>query len=1288
MLFQMKKSLALVAMLSVAALAGCSGNPKSGVPTGNAKVSVSTEWTQAQINHITMTISAGTVSSTNSAMTDIALELTKAPQANQWTAQLTNIPAGTARVFKAAAYQAAGTATTDLVYYGETVATVQAGKTATVTIILQEQNVTPGPTRYAPAISSLTVDNSYVLPSQAVTIHAAAVDPDHKGDPLSYAFSATCTGTGGNGSFSPATGAFNSDPTKPISTVFTAPTADTTCQIELAVKETSGAANSNAPINTYTYFTIVVNSAFGSANVAAFPNSYPIVTVAGNFYYNSDSAVTVMPVGQAAALNFQVVDPDGDNVQYDVAAQCGTSLTAAATQPVLSSDFFYFNNGTTLVGKNAVPSTNGATYTTTGSTVVSPPSAYTSQWQPKFGEYGVGAPGVTFTDPTQDCIFTVTVHDLCTAGNCGSAGQGGYPDGHFKTTTVAGNPVTSFTTGIINATHSVKALKAPVMETVVSPNQSQVAAVGVQSWDPQFMSLINPNQAYNLTAIADDRYASGTLAVAWSCNGGNVATVTGTNTTGSAQPGQVTSANVWTAPATLAPGLKCTATFTSSVTSLSTVATFEFVASDPCAANGWAAGHACSTGNACLTNESCNASGQCVNGTPKTCSVTDGQCQSAVCDTVLGCVTTNASNGTSCNKDSNGCTANDSCQAGACTAGAAVVCPTAAPDTQCQVAGTGVCNNTGANSYTCNYTALSNGTSCNADNNGCTIDSCQTGLCTAAAGGSQTCAQSSNPCQASTGTCNSLTASTFSCSFANLANNTACNTAGACITGQACQAGSCAGGTAACPAGQGCTVVAGSPQCKATIVAPQTALDIQITPPAGLAQDTAANSFIAGPFYSLTAVNFGGGFNLTSTGGADMYVAKYNSTGAIQWAVDIGDDDPVAGNDQIPVAVAATKSGALAVVGNFSGTMTFGTNVLSTASTNDFLVALDSTTNARLWGKQFNDGSAGAIAAVAANPNHASNRIAVCGKTNLAGANWTGGSLVGTYDAVIGVYDNAGNKLWAADLGSNVTAASYTSCTSVVVDDNGDVFATGQFDAGTLNFPTGGTPIALTGPNRAGAQKWIWVAKFAGAGDGTGHVKTLAAVAYSVGAGQASPTSLAVDAADDVIIGGLFTSSLNIGALMNSAGGNDGFVAKLDGTALAPVWNALRIGGTGADQVNGVSVTSYGDIVVTGSYAASTAAFKTANGGKDTNGIAQLANAGGSDAFVLKLNGGTGALDFASGYGDAASQNGDRAAVNRYGANEISLAGTFGGTIVFPSPAGSINAAGGGDVYLVTAKLQ
>ncbi|HVI95378.1 MAG TPA: hypothetical protein VM753_15310 [Anaeromyxobacter sp.] len=648
-------------------------------------------------------------------------------------------------------------------------------------------------------------------------------------------------------------------------------------------------------------------------------------------------------------------------------------------------------------------------------------------------------------------------------------------------------------------------------------------------------------------------------------------------------------------------------------------------------------------GVTCLSGQACNpVNGQC-GGTciptcvgktcgPDGCGQSCGTCSGAtpLCNATGQCVAascTPSCSGTTCGSD--GC-------GGTCT------CPASAP----------VCNASGQCVAAC--TPSCSGTTCGSD--GC--------------GGTCTCPASAPVCNAS-GQCVAATC-TPSCS------GTTCGSDGC---GGTC---TCSSTTPFCDASLTCVPASGGPMA----VVPVSAIDLQLTPPGGLAMDTAGNSFVTGPLYSLTPVMFSG-ISLTPSGGADIVVAKYNNAGTIQWALDIGDDDPLAGNDQIPVAAAVTQNGTVAVIGNFSGAMTFGTSVINSSSQIDFLAALDSSGN-RLWAKQFNDGSSGAISAVAANPNHASNRIAVCGKTLLAGANWTGGSRIGTYDAVIGVYDNAGNKLWAADLGSNVTAASYTSCTSVVVDDNGDVFAAGQFDAGTLTFPTGGTPISLTGPDRAGAQKWIWVAKFAGNGDGAGHAKTLAAVAYVTNPGQATPNALTADASGHVVMGGLFTSALTIGTALTSAGGNDGFVAKLDGTALAPAWPAVRIGGLGADQVNGVAVTSTGDIVATGSFAASTAAFRTANGGFDTTGIAQLHNAGGSDAFVLMLNGATGALYTATAYGDAAAQNGDRVCVDRFATvpNQVGLLGTFAGTINFGSTAGSVSSVNGGDVYFSVAKLQ
>ena len=85
---------------------------------------------------------------------------------------------------------------------------------------------------------------------------------------------------------------------------------------------------------------------------------------------------------------------------------------------------------------------------------------------------------------------------------------------------------------------------------------------------------------------------------------------------------------------------------------------------------------------------------------------------------------TYAPDATTCNADSDGCTL-DTCQSGTCVVGGAPDC--SAEDDQCNE---GVCSSTGPNSYTCVKSPLPDGTTCN-DGLFCTDpDTCQEGTCT------------------------------------------------------------------------------------------------------------------------------------------------------------------------------------------------------------------------------------------------------------------------------------------------------------------------------------------------------------------------------------------------------------------------------------------------------------------------------------------------------------------------------------------------------------------------------
>jgi hypothetical protein len=198
-----------------------------------------------------------------------------------------------------------------------------------------------------------------------------------------------------------------------------------------------------------------------------------------------------------------------------------------------------------------------------------------------------------------------------------------------------------------------------------------------------------------------------------------------------------------------------------------------------CSHQAKADGTSCDDGNACTQNDSCQA-GACTAGAPVVCGGGDACHEAGVCNPETGqCSNAAKADGTSCS-DGNACTQNDSCQAGACTSGSPVVC---GGGDACHEAG--VCNpETGQ----CVNAPKPNGTSCS-DGNACTQnDSCQAGTCTPGAavtcGGGDACHEA--------GVCNPQTGQ---CSNPAKPNGTACNADGnLCTQNDSCQAGVCTAG--------------------------------------------------------------------------------------------------------------------------------------------------------------------------------------------------------------------------------------------------------------------------------------------------------------------------------------------------------------------------------------------------------------------------------------------------------------------------------------------------------------
>jgi hypothetical protein len=681
-------------------------------------------------------------------------------------------------------------------------------------------------------------------------------------------------------------------------------------------------------------------------------------------------------------------------------------------------------------------------------------------------------------------------------------------------------------------------------------------------------------------------------------------------------------------------------------------------------------------GVTCLSGQACNpADAQCVGNcvpacTGKACGNdgcggTCGTCASGqVCNASgqCGAACTPSCTGLVCGGDGCGGTCGPGCSSGqTCNAGGQCVAA-CTPNCAGKVCGSDGCGGTCGSGCTTGQTCDATG-QCVSCTPACTGKTCGSDGCGGTCGPGCTTGQT---CDA-TGVC--VATCTPSC------------------TGKTCGPDGC-GGTCApgCTTGQTCDAtgvcVAAT---TATDVIPQVARDLLLAPPAGLAMDTSGNTYVTGNLSANVPTDFSG-ISVPPTAGSDAFVAKYDPAGTIQWAATIGDDGGATTN-QTATKVAITKNGRMAIVGKFGGTMTFGSNTLSSASQISYLGVLDGNTAAlgtpsRLWGKQVNLGASGDLKSVASNPNDSSNRIAVCGLTQAAATNLvTGATFGGATDIVVGVFDSAGNKLWSTQLGGT----GNENCQSVAIDDHGDVVAVGQFDGASLTFP-GATPVTLTGPGTS-ARKFMWVAKFSGAGnaalthpaDAAAAPDVLAAVAYSGTTGAALPNSVAVAPGSGLFVAGQFTGNLTIGSAITTAGQDDAFAAKLDGTTLAPSWSSpFQLGGTGIDLVRCVAVDSNGDPILNGQF----------NSTSPTTKGPSLTSVGSNDVFLLKLSGSTGAVQYAHSYGDVAGQTGDQIVVNRFGTNQTTFGTSISSSANFGGAVGSVTAAGTTDAFLIFSKLQ
>jgi hypothetical protein len=319
-----------------------------------------------------------------------------------------------------------------------------------------------------------------------------------------------------------------------------------------------------------------------------------------------------------------------------------------------------------------------------------------------------------------------------------------------------------------------------------------------------------------------------------------------------------------------------------------------------------------------------------------------------------------------------------------------------------------------------------------------------------------------------------------------------------------------------------------------------------------VAVDSSGNIFVTGS----TA---GGLPSNTSSGGLDIFLAKFDSSGNLLFIQQFGSN-----RDDIGHGLAVDSSGNIFVTGSTAGSLPGNT---SSGGLDIFLAKFDSSGNLlfiQQFGSNFDDIGYGVALDSSAN-------AFITGSTE----GLLGTSAFGFVDVFLAKFDSSGNLLFIQQFGSNFDDIGY----GVALDSSANAFITGSTKGllGTSAF--GFADVFLAKFDSSG--NLLFIQQFGSNRDDIGH-------------------GLAVDSSGNIFVTGSTAGSLPGNT---SSGGLDIFLAKLDTSG-----NSLFIQqfGSNFDDIGyGVALDTSGNVFITGS-----------TGGS----LPGIISSGGLDIFLAKLD--------------------------------------------------------------------
>ncbi len=356
-----------------------------------------------------------------------------------------------------------------------------------------------------------------------------------------------------------------------------------------------------------------------------------------------------------------------------------------------------------------------------------------------------------------------------------------------------------------------------------------------------------------------------------------------------------------------------------------------------------------------------------------------------------------------------------------------------------------------------------------------------------------------------------------------------------------------------------------------------------------IATDPAGNVLVTGYFYS-PAITFGS-TTLTNSGGADLFVVKYDAGGNVLWA-----DKAGGASQDMGSCIRTDLNGNVFVTGNFqSSSIVFGSTTLTNAdnsgNTSDLFIVKYDPNGTVLWAKRAGGTGTDMGTGVGCDTNgnvfvtgyFTDNYIVFGNDTAFNSSNWN-------EDIFLVKYDLNGNETWVRSAGGQANDYS----TGVAADPNGNAIITGFFNSNPVNFGN----FSLNNSNFLFYD--LFIAKYSGSG-------TALWAKRAGGSSDDYAQSIATDAGGNVFIAG-YTGSDTVSFGSNNltnTGGTDMFIAKYDPSGNA-AW-AKNGNGTGNDYGYGVCTDAGGNALLTGKFQSvsltlgSTTLFNSDNSGSTSD---------------------------------------------------------------------------------------